>query len=207
METCNLRLSRPLILLAAALFAAGVGTGTVTYLHRSPVREQHLAGTAAWGQQAAVAALAVLTLAVAYWRSRRSGRRIWLLRPLGRPAASRVARLTRDALGARDRGPRPAALGRAVLALPLAALFGYGFWRAGFQVTNGLDPNATANAWGGPTYAGALACHYLDLVVIMAALAWLLDRVLPGRTPAARGAGPVPAVVSLVGYLGGNDSR
>ena len=207
METYKRHLSRPLVLLAAALFAAGAGTGWITYLHRSAVREQHVAGTAAWGQQAAVAAVAALALAIAYWRSRRTGRPIWLLRPVGRPAASRVARLARDTLRAHDRGTRLAALGRAVLALPLAALFGYGFWRAGFQVTNGLDPNATANAWGGPTYAGALACHYLDLVVIMAALAWLLDRVLPGRTPAAPGAGPGPAVVSPVGYLGGNDSR
>jgi hypothetical protein len=187
MENSNRRLSRPLVLLAAALFAAGVGAGWVTYLYRSPVRQQHVAGTAAWGQQAAVAALAALTLAAAYWRSRRAGRRIWLLRPLGAGAASRVALLARTAWPARDGETEPALLGRAVLALPLAALFGYGVWRAGFQVTNGLDPNATANAWGGPTYGGALACHYLDLVVIMAALGWLLDRVLPGRAPAARG--------------------
>ena len=32
---------------------------------------------------------------------------------------------------------------------------------------------------GGPSYAGAMACHYLDVVVIMAAAAWLLDRILP----------------------------
>ncbi len=153
METYRRHLSRPLVLLAAALFAAGACSGWITYLHRSAVREQHVAGTAAWGQQAAVAAVAALALAITYWRSRRADRPIWLLHPLGRPAASRVIRLARDTLRARDRGTWPAALGRAVLALPLAALFGYGFWRAGFQVTNGLDPNATANAWGGPTDA------------------------------------------------------
>ena len=201
METYNRRLSRPLVLLATALFAVGVAAGEVTYLHRSPVRAQHVAGTAAWAQQAAVAALAALALAVAFWRSRRAGRRIWLLRPLGAGAASRMGLL------ARESGTRPAARGRAALALPLAVLFGYGFWRAGFQVTNGLDPNATANAWGGPTYAGALACHYLDLVVIMAALAWLLDRVLPGRAAWRRSRVAVAAEVSPVGYLGGNDSR
>jgi hypothetical protein len=32
-------------------------------------------------------------------------------------------------------------------------------------------------------------CHYLDLAVIMTALAWLLDRVLPGKAASA----PVPA--------------
>jgi hypothetical protein len=185
METSDRHLSRPLVLLAAGLFAAGTGTGWLTYLHRSAIRARPVAGTAAWGQQAAVAVLAAVILAVAYWRSRRTGQRIWLLRPLGRPAAGRLVLLAR---GVR-RGGQPATYGRVLLALPLTALLGYGFWRAGFQVTNGLDPNATVNAWGGPTYAGAMACHYLDLAVIMTALAWLLDRVLPAPAASA----PVPA--------------
>ncbi len=55
----------------------------------------------------------------------------------------------------------------------------FGFFRAGYQVTSGLDPNNTVNAWGGPTYIGSMACHYLDIFVIMAAAGWLLDRLLP----------------------------
>jgi hypothetical protein len=62
-----------------------------------------------------------------------------------------------------------------LLALPAAALFLYCFWRAGVQLTGGLDPNFTVNAWGGPSYAGALACHYLDLSLIAAGTAWLMD--------------------------------
>jgi hypothetical protein len=54
----------------------------------------------------------------------------------------------------------------------------YGFYRAGEQVTGGLDPNFTVNSWGGPTYAGAMACHYLDLLVLMGAAAWLLHLIL-----------------------------
>ena len=174
MEDNNERhLSRPLVIVAAALFSAGIVAGWITYLHRSAIRAQHLSGTAAWWQQSIVAALALAALASSYWRGRRAGRPIWLLRPLGHRAGARAARLARDA------GTCPAAFARAALALPLALLFLYGFWRAGFQVTNGLDPNATVNAWGGPTYAGAMACHYLDVVVIMAAAAWLLDRILP----------------------------
>jgi len=57
----------------------------------------------------------------------------------------------------------------------------YCLWRAGEQVTGGLDPNFTVNAWGGPSYAGAMACHYLDLFLISAAAAWLLDKILPGQ--------------------------
>jgi hypothetical protein len=65
-----------------------------------------------------------------------------------------------------------------LVALPPAGLFLYCFWRAGIQITAGLDPNSTVNAWGGPTYLGAMACHYLDCCVLMAAAAWLLDRIL-----------------------------
>ena len=42
----------------------------------------------------------------------------------------------------------------------------------------GLDPNFTVNAWGGPTYLGAMASHYLDLLVLMGAAAWMLHLIL-----------------------------
>ncbi len=77
-----------------------------------------------------------------------------------------------------DGGPAAGAGGRILLALLPAALFLYGFYRAGMQVTGGLDPNFTVNAWGGPSYPGAMACHYLDLFALMAAAAWLLDKIL-----------------------------
>jgi len=60
-------------------------------------------------------------------------------------------------------------------------LFLFCFWRAGVQVTAGLDPNFTVNAWGGPSYAGAMACHYLDLFLLAAGAAWLMDRILPAE--------------------------
>jgi hypothetical protein len=36
----------------------------------------------------------------------------------------------------------------------------------------------TVGAWGGPTYLGAMACHYLDCFLLVAAAAWALDRIL-----------------------------
>ncbi len=68
-----------------------------------------------------------------------------------------------------------------MLATPLLLLVMFGFFRTGYQVTSGLDPNDTVNAWGGPTYIGAMACHYLDVAVIVAAAAWLLNEILPRR--------------------------
>ncbi|WP_280382388.1 hypothetical protein [Nocardia wallacei] len=42
----------------------------------------------------------------------------------------------------------------------------------------GLDPNFTVDAWGGPGYLGAMACHYLDGALLMAAAAGLLHVLL-----------------------------
>jgi hypothetical protein len=36
----------------------------------------------------------------------------------------------------------------------------------------------TVNAWGGPSYLGAMACHYLDCFLMVAAATWVLNRIL-----------------------------
>jgi hypothetical protein len=53
--------------------------------------------------------------------------------------------------------------------------------------------NFTVNAWGGPTYLGAMVCHYLDLLVLMAAAAWLLDEILLSDPASATAANTAPA--------------
>jgi len=170
------QLSGPLTAIVGSAFVSGVSYGILEFLQRSPIRHEHVAGTAAWGQQLAVALVAVVILIVAHARhprrfGPRSGR-LWLLAPLGTQAARRVAR----ALGFGGESAQPV---RLLLALPAGALFLFCFWRAGVQMTGGLDPNFTVNAWGGPGYAGAMACDYLDLFLIAAGAAWLLDRILP----------------------------
>jgi hypothetical protein len=156
---------------AAGVTAVGIATGFIQYLDRSPMRESSAPGTSAWGQQLAVAAVACALYGVARWRhGRRFGRgsgRLLLLAPLGRNAAARLTAAARQASW------------RIAAATPLLALIGYCCWRVGEQVTAGLDPNFTANAWGGPTYLGAMACHYLDAALLIAASGWLLDQILP----------------------------
>jgi hypothetical protein len=153
-----------------------VAAGYISYVHRSPVLQKQIPGAAAWWQQLIVAALACAAFGYAYWRHHhtpgRPGEPPWLLSPLGKPAARRLVRTARSGLS------EPSALGRAVLALALAGLFLYGLYRAGEQVTAGLDPNYTVNSWGGPTYIGAMAAHYLDLLVLMGAAAWMLHLIL-----------------------------
>jgi hypothetical protein len=182
------QISPSLTALAAAVFAGGAVSGLITYLHRSPVRVKFVPGTSAWWQHLGVAVAVGLLLALGQWQHRRrfgrSSGRLWLLAPLGRAAARRVARTASGAPG------------RALLALPPAVLFSYGFWRAGAQVIGGLDPNSTMNAWGGPTYLGAMACHYLDGLALMGLAAWLIDKILlPGAAtvPVSGGPAAVPA--------------
>lgn len=146
------------------------------YHDRSTVRAGHGAGTAAWGPHLAVLILAG-AFAVGAWLRRRRipferRPRGLLPAPLGRSAARRIV-LT--ALAVRR---SPAGLWRLGVLAPLAMLLFYLCWRAGVQVLGGLDPNFTVNAWGGPSYAGAMACHYLDLTVVGAVATGLLDRAL-----------------------------
>ena len=190
------QLSWPLTVLVAALLAAGVVAGWYQYLHRSPVMEKFVPGASAWWQQFAVAVLAFVLFCYGRWRHlRRFGRgsgRLWLLAPLGKPAARRSARMVPGALRGQS------GIARLLVALLPAGLFFYCFWRAGLQVTAGLDPNSTVNAWGGPTYLGAMACHYLDCCVLMAAAAWLLDHVLlPDPVSAAAGSN-APSILATL---------
>jgi len=171
------QISPRLTALAAGLAAVGIGCGFCKYLNRSPILEAHVPGTSAWIQQIIVAVVACALYGVARWRhDRRFGRgsgRLLLLAPLGRSAAGRLAATMR----------RPS--WRSAAALPPLAAVAYCCWRIGEQITGGLDPNFTVNAWGGPTYLGAMACHYLDCALIIGVSAWLLDLIL---RPAAAGA-------------------
>ena len=170
---------------AAGIAAVGIVTGFIEYLHRSPIREAHLPGTSAWAQHLIAAAVACALYGVVRWRrERRSVRgsgRLLLLAPLGRSAVSRLMVTMRQVSW------------RSAAALPPLAVIGYSIWRAGEQVTAGLDPNFTVDAWGGPTYLGAMACHYLDAALLIAVSAWLLNKILPPAAAAEGSAAPRPA--------------
>jgi hypothetical protein len=115
------QLSVPVAALLSAALAAGVAWGWIGYLHRSHARQPFVPGASAWAQQLAAALIACAVFGYARWRHRRrfgphSGR-LWLLAPLGKAAAQRLAR-------AAGIGHGPASLARALLALPLVAVIG-----------------------------------------------------------------------------------
>ncbi|WP_084654658.1 hypothetical protein [Nocardia altamirensis] len=171
-------LSWPLVTIAATSLSAGIVVGGLAYLDRSPQRAPYVGGTAAWAPHIALLLLTAVGVTVMVRRRGADAVLLMLLAPLGPTAARRLANTVASILR------HPTALLRLLLGvLPLAMLV-FGPFRVGVQILGGLDPNFTVNAWGGPTYLGAMACHYLDAVLLMAAAAALLNKLL---LPAAHG--------------------
>jgi hypothetical protein len=177
------RLSRATAAVLAALLAAGVAEGAAQYAHRSFRIEQHVAGTNAITVHAVLAAAAAaVAIGVQVRRSRQpvSQRRSspWAA-PFSATAVSRLRQTLRLA-----RGLSLPDLARAVAAVPLVLVLLYAPFRMGMQIIGGLDPNQTVNAWGGPTYLGALLAHYLDCIIGLYGAAFLLSRLLlPAADP------------------------
>lgn len=190
------QLSRLCFGILAVLFVLGIGYGALEYASRARVAERHVAGTNAITVHALIAVAAALIVAgIQVWRSRRPALRgpsPWAA-PFSAAAMARLRRTTTF-----SRGLSPANLARVIVAVPLVLVMAYAPLRMGAQITSGLDPSATVNAWGGPSYPGALLAHWLDCVVGFYAAAFLLSRVLlpaaqsrPGRS-AARDATTIP---------------
>jgi hypothetical protein len=176
----------PLSRLSAAVFVAlfliGVAVGGVQYARRSPVIGRHIAGSNAITIHVvlAIAAAAAVT-GIQARRARRPaqrGRSPWAA-PFSASALARLGRTIRFAGGL-----SLPTLARIIAAVPLVLAILYQPFRMGAQLTGGLDPNATVNAWGGPTYAGALLAHWLDCLTGFYFAAFLLGRLL---LPAAAG--------------------
>jgi hypothetical protein len=159
-----------------ALFIFGIAEGAVGYLRRSPVMERHVAGTNAITVHVALGiAAAVTVISIQAWRWRRPslrGHSPWAA-PFSADALARLGRTIRF-----DRGLSLTNLARVAATVPLVLLLAYAPFRLGAQVIGGLDPNATVNAWGGPSYLGALLAHGLDGIVGFYAAAFLLSRLL-----------------------------
>jgi hypothetical protein len=161
---------------SASAFVSGLCAGLIGYLDRSPVREHHSADTSAWGVHIGLFVLAAALTLVGLRRLRdaraRAGRS-------GEPGPLGPLAMIGARAGIRLKATlRAGQVSRILLAAALVLLIAYGWFRAGMQVLGGLDPNFTANAWGGPSYPGAMFCHYLDGGLIMAACAKLLNWIM-----------------------------
>ncbi|MFI9402386.1 hypothetical protein [Nocardia sp. NPDC052316] len=164
--------SRPLVAIAGTSLAAGIVFGGTIYLNRSPQLATPVEGTSAWLPHLVLLVLAAVVCTVILRRRGAESAILLLPAPLGTTAARRLAHTLRAI-------PRhPSALLRTVLAVPALVVLVYCPFRIGVQILAGLDPNFTVNAWGGPTYLGAMACHYLDAALLIAAAAYLLNKLL-----------------------------
>ncbi|WP_147916270.1 hypothetical protein [Ruania zhangjianzhongii] len=145
--------SRPLVLITGILFALGLVLGALTLgadVPEEPHRPEDNAIAAHLVVSAIVVAAGVLATLL-------TGSLRWLVSPWTRRTGARI-RLTfsrRSFTGVL----------RCTVFVLIAALIGYLVLRMGMQVTAGLDPEFTRNAWGGPTAIGAFLAHGVDAVL------------------------------------------
>lgn len=175
------RWSRPLVLITGILFALGLALGALPL--DPDAAGPHRPEDNAIGAHLLVA---VIVAAGAVLVSLRTRSLRWVWSPWTRRTAVRI-RLT-------FRRARSSVTGvlRCLVFVLTAALFGYLVLRMGMQVTGGLDPAFTRNAWGGPTAIGAFLAHGVDAVLgagVAALLAHLALCADPGadRSPGASG--------------------
>ena len=152
-------LDRRPALLYGTLFAIGVGFGGVE-LARDSDTTSSAAGVATANWVHVGLGVVALVLLVSFWRRDPAATAAFLRRPLTAAGWSDWL----DGLAWRGR-PR---LLRPVVFLGVL-LMAYSPLRAGEQVLAGLDPDFTRDAWGGPSYLGAMAAHYLDAVLMFLA--------------------------------------
>lgn len=147
----NATFSRPALVLATVCTGAGIASGVAWYLsHRDDPLEQQVPGTEAWIPHLIITAVVAVWFVIAARRSPLGAKVVFS--PLLRPITSRIGATFRT-----SRNPL-----RWVAVALLVFLELYMCWRIGEQVFAGLDPNFTRNAWGGPSYLGAMYCHYID---------------------------------------------
>jgi hypothetical protein len=174
MTNNRLHFSRTSVTVAAIATVAGLASGVSRYLNRSSEIETQIPGTEAWIPHLVVLAVVAVWYTVASRRSPLGWKVIFT--PLGAPIAARIAATFRSGFGV------PALLRCLAVAL-LVLLEVYMAWRIGLQVFAGLDPNFPRNAWGGPSYLGAMFCHYLDGALLYPICHTLLQRI---TVPATR---------------------
>jgi hypothetical protein len=157
------------------MFLIGIAEGAVQYSRRSHVSEPHAPGTNSITIHVALAIAAAATVTgVQVWRSRHPARRG--PSPWAAPfSASALARLGRTIQSA---GWPPQNMLRALATMALLVVQAYWPLMMGQHLTGDLDPNQAVNAWGGPSYLGAVLAHWLDGIVIFYAVGLLLNWVL-----------------------------
>ncbi|MBZ2194927.1 hypothetical protein [Occultella gossypii] len=157
------------MVVAGVALVAGMVLGGLTLLQPSMPVGEHRPAENAIGAHLVVAGVVVVGAAAAT-ASTRSLR--WSWAPLSTRAGHRMAQTF-----ARARHGVVGVL-RCVVVSLLVAFMWYLILRMGMQVTAGLDPTFTLNAWGGPSRLGAFAAHGIDAVLCFGLAALLAHAIL-----------------------------
>jgi len=164
----------PLILSAVGLPAIiGLVAGIRIYLDRSQELVVNDPAANAITVHLVLAALAIIAAVLALRWSKEHHKPPLFLAPFSRHAEARV-----KATLFFWRNFNLAGILRCLATLILLYLLLWEPFRAAMQIVAALDPNFTANAWGGPSYLGASLAHWLDGALIFYAAAGLLHLVM-----------------------------
>ena len=172
------KLSRTTLNVFAFLLVAGLGFGAYRYSHRPATFPPNDPANNAILVHLIIAACVVLTVAaIQLYRKRKRLSNIWLA-PFSQNALQRFKATIL---------PKPVtvlSIIRAALCLPLLIVILFEPFRMGAQIIGALDPSEPANAWGGPSYAGAMAAHYMDCLIFIYVSALILHWIMARHVPA-----------------------
>lgn len=156
-----------------ALVGAGLINGLVTYVHRSGDKVINDPKANAIIVHIILAVVALVIGVSVYMINKKKNQASLFLKPFSEHAYLRVkATLTFY--------PKLSILSlvRFVATIFLLYILLWEPFRMAMQLIAALDPNFTANAWGGPSYLGATLAHWLDGILLFYGTALLLHFVM-----------------------------
>jgi len=173
MYTRGMKLSKPTLIITLLLAALGIGAGINIYLSRSSRLDVNNPANNAITLHVVLAIVTVIVTTVVVLRAKKRSQPSPLRAPFTVQAYNRAKTtlLFKKGVNVLD-------LLRIVVTLFLLYMLLWEPFRAAMEPFAALDPNARANAWGGPTYLGSTLAHWLDGFVLFYVAAFLLDIVL-----------------------------
>jgi len=172
------KLSRTSISAFAFMFLAGMAYGYYRYLHRPATFPPNDPKNNAILVHLIIAACAIITVAaIQLYRKRKQLPNIWAA-PFSQSALQRL-----KATFAPGRFTL-LYIPRVVVSFLMLVVMLFTPFRSGSLITAGLDPSEPANAWGGPSYLGAAAAHWMDLVIFLYIGGLILNWIMVKRASA-----------------------
>jgi hypothetical protein len=168
-----MKLSKPTLILTLLLALLGVGAGINIYVSRSSKLDVNDPANNAITQHVILAIVTLIVTTAVVARAKKRSQPSPLRAPFTVQAYNRA-----KATLLFKKGVDLVNVLRFVVTLFLMYMLLWEPFRAAMEPFAAMDPNARANAWGGPTYVGSTLAHWLDGFVLFYVAAFLLNLVL-----------------------------